>query len=57
MPETKYHPCHIHDAPHPEHEWMPLVQDPEHGTLHIDLANPLVCKGITTEQWMEARRG
>lgn len=57
----EFHPCLIAGtAPHSQHIWYPLVEDPEDPqVLHLALA-PLVCKGTTVEEWMnnlEARRG
>lgn len=54
MAERNY-PCHI-EAPHPEHDWTPLVRDPEHERmLHVGLAT-LRCKGVSVSEWLRQRR-
>lgn len=38
-------PCHI-EAPHPPHEWTPLIADPEHDrVLHL-FGVTLPCPGV-----------
>lgn len=44
LPDLRGHPCLI-DAPHREHDWTPIVVDPDHErVLHVGLAT-LTCPG------------
>lgn len=48
--------CHI-EAPHPAHEWHPLVADPhnEH-VLYLGMA-AITCPGVETAAWLLQQDG
>ena len=49
-------PCLAMNAPHPGHNWTPLVVDPDSPqVLHLGLAT-LRCPGLPVDEWLAQRQ-